>query len=185
MTPSASSIPGFGFFPSLGLMQETLEEQEEREANIKEKIQRSCPRSVIDDKLILTGLSLDYQAQWAVTLLKVLFYPEELPGYSSDKRSRFMSFTTTDEGTSLIADQEVLGYFEEHMLNMSLSQTPLRCIQVDLSTFGLDTYGLVYSMSNPFVESDINLLCLSTFRTANVLVQDADLEKAMKILSLS
>ncbi|KAF9212222.1 hypothetical protein BGZ59_007068 [Podila verticillata] len=96
-----------------------------------------------------------------------------------------MSFTTTDEGTSLIADQEVLGYFEEHMLNMSLSQTPLRCIQVDLSTFGLDTYGLVYSMSNPFVESDINLLCLSTFRTANVLVQDADLEKAMKILSLS
>lgn len=24
----------------------------------------------------------DYQAQWAVTLLKVLFYPEELPGYS-------------------------------------------------------------------------------------------------------
>ncbi|KAF9378287.1 GATS protein-like 3 [Podila verticillata] len=185
MTPSASSMPGFGFFPSLGLMHETLEEQEEREANIKEQIRRSCPRSIIDDKLILTGLSLDYQAQWAVTLLKVLFYPEELPGYSSEKRSRFMSFTTTDEGTSLIADQEVLGYFEEHMLNMSLSQTPLRCIQVDLSTFGLDTYGLVYSMSNPLVESDINLLCLSTFRTANVLVQDADLEKAMQILSLS
>jgi len=58
MTPSASSMPGFGFFPSLGLMHETLEEQEEREANIKEQIRRSCPRSVIDDKLILTGLSL-------------------------------------------------------------------------------------------------------------------------------
>lgn len=72
-------------------------------------------------------------------------------------------------------DQEVLGYFEEHMLNMSLSQTPLRCIQVDLSTFGLDTYGLVYSMSNPLVESDINLLCLSTFRTANVLVRKTPL----------
>ncbi|KAG0031505.1 hypothetical protein BGZ82_006952 [Podila clonocystis] len=146
MTPSANSLPGFGFFPSLGLMHETLEEQEEREADTKDKIRRSCPRSVIDDKLILTGLSLDYQAQWAVTLLKVLFYPEELPGYSGEKRSRFMSFTTTDEGTSLIVDQEVLGYFEEHMLNMSLSQTALRCIQVDLSTFGLDTYGLVYSM---------------------------------------
>ncbi|KAG0017614.1 GATS protein-like 3 [Podila clonocystis] len=185
MTPSASSLPGFGFLPSLGLMHETPEEQEEREADTKEKIRRSCPRSVIDDKLILTGLSLDYQAQWAVTLLKVLFYPEELPGYSGEKRSRFMSFTTTDEGTSLIVDQEVLGYFEEHMLNMSLSQTALRCIQVDLSTFGLDTYGLVYSMSNPLVESDINLLCLSTFRTANVLVPDADLEKAMQILSLS
>ncbi|KAG0342205.1 GATS protein-like 3 [Podila horticola] len=194
----SSSMDGVGFGTSLNtmstsvsqshlarLMHETLEEQEEREADTKEKIRRSCPRSVIDDKLILTGLSLDYQAQWAVTLLKVLFYPEELPGYSSEKRSRFMSFTTTDEGTSLIADQEVLGYFEEHMLNMSLSQTPLRCIQVDLSTFGLDTYGLVYSMSNPLVENDINMLCLSTFRTANVLVQDADLEKALQILSLS
>lgn len=58
MTPSASSMPGFGFFPSLGLMHETLEEQEERETNIKKQIRRSCPRSVIDDKLILTGLSL-------------------------------------------------------------------------------------------------------------------------------
>lgn len=58
MTPSASSMPGFGFFPSLGLMHETLEEQEERETNIKQQIRRSCPRSVIDDKLILTGLSL-------------------------------------------------------------------------------------------------------------------------------
>ena len=57
------------------------------------------------------------------------------------------------------------------MLNMSSSETILRCIQVDLSTFGLDTYGLVYSMSNPLVDHGVNLLCLSTFRTANVLVR--------------
>ncbi|KAG0346893.1 Cytosolic arginine sensor for mTORC1 subunit 2 [Podila humilis] len=81
MTPSTNSLPGFGFFPSLGLVQETLEEQEERESNIKDQVRSSCSRSIIDDKLILTGLSLDYQAQWAVTLLKILFYPEELPGY--------------------------------------------------------------------------------------------------------
>lgn len=68
-------------------------------------------------------------------------------------------------------DQEVLSHFEEHMLNMSSSETMLRCIQVDLSTFGLDTYGLVYSMSNPLVDHGVNLLCLSTFRTANVLVR--------------
>ncbi|KAG0346894.1 hypothetical protein BG004_000585 [Podila humilis] len=84
--------------------------------------------------------------------------------------------------TTCHQDHEVLGYFEEHMLNMSSSQTALRCIQVDLSTFGLDTYGLVHSMSNLLVESDVNLLCLSTFRTANILVQDADLEEAMRIL---
>ncbi|KAK3836632.1 MAG: hypothetical protein JOS17DRAFT_488006 [Linnemannia elongata] len=186
LTPSGNSFPAFGSMPSfMGLMQETLEEQEERESNIKEKIRRSCPRSVIDDKLMLAGLAPEYQAEWAVTLIKVLFYPDQLPGFSSDSKSRFISFTTTDEGTSLIADREVLGHFEDHMLNMSSSETMLRCIQVDLSTFGLDTYGLVYSMSNPLVDHGVNLLCLSTFRTANVLVQDSDLEKSLKILSLS
>lgn len=36
----------------------------------------------IKDLLAAYHLYRDYQAQWAVTLLKVLFYPEELPGYS-------------------------------------------------------------------------------------------------------
>ncbi|KAI1301130.1 GATS protein-like 3 [Mortierella claussenii] len=185
LTPIANSFPGFGSFPSLGLMQETLEEQEERESKIKEQIRKSCPRSVIDDKLILAGLAPDYQSEWAVTLLKVLFYPEELPNFSSNSKSRFISFTITDEGTSLIADQEVLGHFQEHMLNLSSSETTLRCIQVDLSTFGLDTYGLVYSMSNPLVDHGVNLLCLSTLRTANVLVLDSDLTKSLKTLSMA
>ncbi|KAI7824864.1 hypothetical protein BC939DRAFT_449455 [Gamsiella multidivaricata] len=185
LTPISGSYPTFGSFQSMGLMQETSEEQDEREANIKEQIRKSCPRSVIDDKLFLAGLSLDYQNEWAVTLLKVLFYPEELPGPLSNSKARFISFTTTDEGTSLIADQEVLGQFEDHMLNMSSSETMLRCIQVDLSTFGLDTYGLVYLMSNPLVDHSVNLLCLSTFRTANVLVHDSDLDKSLKILSMA
>ncbi|KAF9376119.1 GATS protein-like 3 [Mortierella sp. AD011] len=185
LTPLAGSFSAFGSFPSLGLMQETIEEQEERETTTKEQVRKSCSRSVIDDKLILAGLAPDYQAEWAVTLIKVLFYPEQLPGFSSYSKSRFISFTTTDEGTSLIADQEVLGNFEEYMLHKSSSETMLRCIQVDLSTFGLDTYGLVYSMSNPLVDHDVNFLCLSTFRTANILVLDSDLEKSLKILSMS
>ncbi|KAF9907236.1 hypothetical protein BX616_000497, partial [Lobosporangium transversale] len=87
LTPINNSFPSFGSFPSLGLMQETLEEQEEREAKIKEQIRKSCPRSVTDDKLIMAGLSLDYQSEWAVTLLKVFFYPEELPGLSRQEKA--------------------------------------------------------------------------------------------------
>ncbi|KAI8356267.1 hypothetical protein B0O80DRAFT_23146 [Mortierella sp. GBAus27b] len=102
LTPSGSSFPGLGSFPSLGPMQETLEEHEEHGIRIKEQMRKSCPRSVIDDKLILAGLAPDNREEWAVTLLKVLFYPEQLPGFSSTK-SHFISFTTTDEGTSLIA----------------------------------------------------------------------------------
>ncbi|KAF9907237.1 hypothetical protein BX616_000498 [Lobosporangium transversale] len=104
---------------------------------------------------------------------------------NSAPKSRFISFTTTDEGASLIAGQEVLSQFEDHMLNKSSSETMLRCIQVDLSRFGLDTFGLVYSMSNPLVDQDVNLLCMSTSRTANVLVYDSDLQKSLRILSMA
>jgi len=57
LTPSGASFPGIGSLPSFGLIQETLEEQEEREFRIKEQMRKSCPRSVIDDKLILAGLA--------------------------------------------------------------------------------------------------------------------------------
>ncbi|KAF9427699.1 GATS protein-like 3 [Entomortierella beljakovae] len=185
LTPLASSFPAFGSLNSLGLLQESVEEQEDREFKIKEQVRKQCPRSVIDDKLMMAGLAPDFQTEWGVTLIKVLFYPDQIPGFTRDVNSRFISFTTTDEGTSLIADQEVLAQFGEHMLNRSSSETILRCIQVDLSTFGLDTCGLVYSMSNPLVDHGINLLCMSTYRTANVLVHDADLEKSLEILSSS
>jgi len=37
-----------------------------------------------------------------------------------------------------------LELFEEHMINMSLTPRPLRCIQIDLTTFGVGTLRLGY-----------------------------------------
>ncbi|KAF9366261.1 hypothetical protein BGX34_004712 [Mortierella sp. NVP85] len=184
LTPSGASFPGIGSLPSFGLIQETLEEKEEREFRIKEQMRKSCPRSVIDDKLVLAGLAPDNQAEWAVTLLKVLFYPEQLSGFSWQLSKRWILNDLLILPIAVLhtQDEEVLSHFEEHVLNQSPSETMLRCIQVDLSTFGQDTYGLVYSMSNPLVDHDVNLLCLSTLRTANVLVHDSDLEKSLKVL---
>ncbi|KAG0228433.1 GATS protein-like 3 [Actinomortierella wolfii] len=165
-------------------MNETQQELEEREAKIKAKVRKSCPRCVIDEKLVLAGLSIDYMDQWAVPLLKVLFYPETLSGLAHQK-SRFVSLTVTDDGLSLVADESIQDYFEEHTLNMSLSESKtLRCIQVDLSSFGVDTYGLVYSMSDSLVDVGINMLCLSTYSTANILVNDSDLQRSVEILGL-
>ncbi|KAF9971300.1 hypothetical protein BGZ73_005771 [Actinomortierella ambigua] len=183
---TGGSLPPFSFLSasSFNMMNETQEELEEREANIKTKVRQTCPRSVMDEKLVLAGLSMDYEDQWAVPLLKVLFYPETLPGLTQHK-SRFVSLTVTDDGISLVADESIQDYFEDHTLNMSLSESKtLRCIQVDLSSFGLDTYGLVYSMSNSLVDVGINMLCLSTYGTANILVNDADLQRSIEILGL-
>ncbi|KAF9160137.1 GATS protein-like 3 [Actinomortierella ambigua] len=183
---TGGSMPPFSFLSasSLSLMNETQEELEDREAKIKAKVRQTCPRAVMDEKLVLAGLSMDYEDQWAVPLLKVLFYPETLSGLPQQK-SRFVSLTVTDDGISLVADESIQDYFEDYTLNMSLSESKtLRCIQVDLSTFGLDTYGLVYSMSNSLVDVGINMLCLSTYGTANILVNDADLQRSIEILGL-
>lgn len=58
LAPSGGSFPGIGSLSSFGLMQESQEGQEEREIRIKEQMRKSCPKSVIDDKLILAGLAL-------------------------------------------------------------------------------------------------------------------------------
>lgn len=45
-----------------------------------------------------------------------------------------------------------------------------------------DRFGIVFSMSDPLTRHAINLLYLSTYRTANVLVSSKDLPRAMAIL---
>ncbi|KAI9136620.1 hypothetical protein BKA69DRAFT_1128946 [Paraphysoderma sedebokerense] len=101
------------------------------------------------------------------------------------KRHRFISYTSTQEGVSLVADCTILSEFQEFMINMSSTPKDLKCIHVNLSSFGLDRYGIVYSMSDPLTSAEINLLYLSTFRTANVLVAEQDLERALQILDVT
>ena len=43
-------------------------------------------------------------------------------------------------------------------------------MQVDLSKYGLDKYGVVWSMSQPLVQQGVNLLYLSTATAAHVFV---------------
>lgn len=63
------------------------------------------------------------------------------------------------------------------------SQT-YRVIQVNLAGSNLDRCGIVYSISHPLAaEADINLLYLSTFTSANVLVPSDDLVRAEEILA--
>ncbi|KAJ3180294.1 hypothetical protein HDU87_002173 [Geranomyces variabilis] len=97
-------------------------------------------------------------------------------------QGRFFNYTADEEGISLVADAEVLAQFPEHCINSSLSRRPLKCIQVDLADYGLDRYGIVCSMADPLAAAEIDLLYLSTYMTANVLVDEEDLPKAMGIL---
>jgi hypothetical protein len=47
----------------------------------------------------------------------------------------------------------------------------------------LDKYGIIHSVARPLTEAGIELLFLSTFSTANILVADHQLAEAERILS--
>ncbi|CAG8600825.1 8201_t:CDS:2 [Paraglomus occultum] len=93
------------------------------------------------------------------------------------------SLEATSEGITIVTDETVLKEFPEHTLNMSSVPILLRCIYIDISRFGLDKYGVLYSISNPLISNGINLLYLSTLKTANVLVQHCDLDRSFRILA--
>lgn len=193
---SASSFENGSFSPTFGPGSGSRMTEAESDRLMNE-VRRLTNRAVLGRTLRLCGLNRDYMDAWALKLIRVLFYPELLGGEGHD---RFFSYTIFDEGISLVADEAIVAAtFEAHHIN--ISPRPLSCIQVDLDKFGLgklfrrshvrlcltciafsDRFGIVFSMSDPLTQHAINLLYLSTYRTANVLVSTSDLARAMAIL---
>ncbi|ORX89429.1 hypothetical protein K493DRAFT_315442 [Basidiobolus meristosporus CBS 931.73] len=151
------------------------------EQDIIVQVRRQCTKIVTKHKLRLVGLDKEYRDNWAMTLIRILLYPELEEDFRSTK-SRFVSFTATEDGISLIVEESVLAQFEHYMINMSLTRLPMRLIQIDLSIFVCDRYGIVHSMSNPLSDAGINLIYLSTTQCANVLVEEDHLPIAQQIL---
>jgi len=184
---------GWSYSPTYDFSNMTLTNKLPRQDDILIEVRRQCKKSLSDRNLRLIGLNREYLEGWALIMMKIMFYPELLnteEEYENYKNSsRFFSYTSTDEGISLIVEEQILELFEEHMINMSLTPRPLRCIQIDLTTFGvgtlrLDRCGIVYSMSDPLTKAGINLLYLSTFKTANVLVNESLINQTLEVLDI-
>jgi hypothetical protein len=152
---------------------------------IAAEVRRQCTKRVTPHRLKMVGLNREYIESVRPILLKVIFYPDLLQNQErlDPATSRFFSYTATSEGITIVTDETVLKEFPEHTLNMSSVPILLRCIYIDISRFGLDKYGVLYSISNPLISNGINLLYLSTIKTANVLVQHCDLDRSFRILA--
>ncbi|ORX58399.1 hypothetical protein BCR36DRAFT_343556 [Piromyces finnis] len=189
---SNETAMGWSYSPTYDFSSLSLVPKLPRQEDILVEVRRQCKKSLSDKSLRLIGLNREYMEGWALVMMKIMFYPELLKTeeeIENDNSSRFFSYTSTDEGISLIVEEQILELFEEHMINMSLTPRPLRCIQIDLTTFGvgtlrLDRCGIVYSMSDPLTKSGINLLYLSTFKTANVLVNESMLNQTLEVLDI-
>ncbi|KAF9902507.1 hypothetical protein EC991_004839 [Linnemannia zychae] len=157
------------------------------------EIRQQANRTLPENSLRCVGLNTELEAghqPWLLKIIKILFYHDKIKeeailagnGPTHDA-PRFFSFTATSECVSMITDTYILEEFEEHELFMDMETCPLRLIQLDLHRFGLDKYGIVHSVARPLTEAGIELLFLSTFSTANILVADHRLSDAERILS--
>ncbi|KAG0255656.1 hypothetical protein BG011_004987 [Mortierella polycephala] len=158
------------------------------------ELRQQAIRKLPENSLRCVGLNTELEdghQPWILKVIKVLFYHDKVKEQAScDGRGpkhdapRFFSFTATSECVSMITDTYILDEFEEHELFMDMETCPLRLIQLDLQRFGLDKFGIIHSVARPLTEAGIELLYLSTFSTANILVADYRLSDAEKILTL-
>ncbi|KAL6617901.1 hypothetical protein U3516DRAFT_629007 [Neocallimastix sp. 'constans'] len=182
---SNETAMGWSYSPTYEFSSLTLSNKLSRQEDILIEVRRQCKKSLSDKNLRLIGLNREYMEAWALIIMKIMFYPELLKPEEELEKGRFFSYTSTDEGISLIVEEQIIDLFEEHMINMSLTPRPLRCIQIDLTTFGVDRCGIVYSMSDPLTKAGINLLYLSTFKTANVLVNESLIDQTLQVLDIN
>ncbi|KAG2201413.1 hypothetical protein INT47_001462 [Mucor saturninus] len=148
-------------------------------------VEEGFERSVLHDELQCVGLNPHYRSEWAMTVLKILSYPELISttDFKQDD-TRFFSYTASSDGISLLANQRILDLFEPDAIFQDEGSQTYRVIQVNLAGSNLDRCGIVYSISHPLAaEAHINLLYLSTFKSANVLVSSDDLGRAEEILA--
>ncbi|CAJ0635131.1 5916_t:CDS:2 [Entrophospora sp. SA101] len=104
------------------------------EEEILNKVGTQCEKKVTGNRLRLVGLNR-----------LIIFYTDLLNNNATktcgddgnDPPNRFLSYTATLEGISLVIDESMLNEFPEYLLNMSNIPIPLKCIQLDLSKFGL------------------------------------------------
>ncbi|KAF9130851.1 GATS protein-like 3 [Mortierella sp. 14UC] len=157
------------------------------------EIRQQANRTLPENSLRCVGLNTDLEAghqPWLLKIIKILFYHDKVKEQAilagngpAHDAPRFFSFTATSECVSMITDTYILKEFEEHELFMDMETCSYRLIQLDLHRFGLDKYGIIHSVARPLTEAGIELLFLSTFSTANILVADHRLSEAERILS--
>ncbi|KAJ9069810.1 hypothetical protein DSO57_1014694 [Entomophthora muscae] len=119
----------------------------------------------------MAGLNSDLLENWALDMIRLLLYPDNIKRSSDSVNDplasdRFISFTTSSEGASVIAEDEIL-----RLLRF-----------ISLNRFDQDSHGLIHTFSHPFACTGIDLLYLSTFGTANLLIKDSDIEEVTNIL---
>ena len=164
---------------------------------------RVAHRLMIGD-VAMVGLSKEWRNEWSLAVLKCILYPDVTNhGSNVSDSEQFVSYTATEDGVTLVARKSVLIKFKEHWLNRNMTTSVMKnwkssegdveydehddlaklgVLQISLSRFGLDRYGIVHAVSAPLHRQGIAVFYLSTYQTANVLVPSEDMSRVLEIL---
>ncbi|KAJ2956277.1 hypothetical protein NQZ79_g7847 [Umbelopsis isabellina] len=169
--------------PSIATDTRVIPEDEQYAADLSP----TWEQTVLDNELRCVGLNKHADvASWSMAILKILLYPDMIDGYRDTTTPRFFSYTSTCEGVSLLTEQYIIDSFDENIICGTEDETPLRVVQINLSDSNLDRCGIVRSISHPLATAaQINILYLSTYTTANILVSAGDLEQALSVMSFT
>ena len=135
------------------------------ELDLSYKIDPCNPKIISGLKLF--GLNRDYLDEWILILIQHIFY----------NFTEFFSMTISHEGISVVALETLLDMIPSHMTYRSLMDSKLGVIELDVENLGLDSFGVVYSTCKSLVLKKINLMYLSTFKTANIIVAECDIQE--------
>jgi len=134
----------------------------------EEKVFKQHPLSLPHYELYLCSFRKNEAAAIATAVLKIMFFPKN--------KSRFFSYTESEDEISLLTDKASLSHFEE----IPNSSGPWQLIKVDDGPLGFSETGIVCSLAETL--TDVSLFYVSTFFTDYVLVEASNIEKAVTIL---
>lgn len=134
----------------------------------EEKTFKQHPLSLPPDELYLCYFRKDEATSISMALLKMLFFPKN--------KSRFLSYTESEDEISLVLDKDSISYFE----GVPNTSGPWRLIKVDDGPLGFSETGIVCSLAEALI--DFSLFYVSTYFTDYVLVEAIDIEKVINIL---
>ncbi|KAI9486935.1 MAG: hypothetical protein EXX96DRAFT_614734 [Benjaminiella poitrasii] len=123
--------------------------------------------NVLENELQCVGLNRYYHSNWIHTIIKILCYPELIHHDDISYKYYTRIIATFEETDSIMKEED---------------GSTLRIIQVHFSGSNIERCGIVRHISKPLaVDAHINMLYLSTFMTANIIVSAEDLERAVDI----
>ncbi|KAJ1979217.1 hypothetical protein H4R34_002913 [Dimargaris verticillata] len=134
---------------------------------------------IMDFRVRQVGLPISHKPEWLPLLFHILFFPEMLGlARSTD---RFISFVAANHEVSFVGPQNVIEVLRRTGIDASPQPRYYRLFQI-LYRKNLKRSGLVYDMSEEMNKANIELMYVTTYHTACIMVDEENFGVTQNIL---